>query len=118
MGFVGSTNLGAVTTNPAAGAVLATTGSLTTSTPDHSANYKIEVFASSTADAVFDLQSVFSGSVVSHTYLMCAANTSVQLKSDISYSIPDGVTLQVVNVNSGLLGTVQVNIYWAIDTFN
>jgi hypothetical protein len=115
----GKANLGAVASNPAANAVLATTGSLTSGCPSgNGGNYQIDVLVSSTAAAVFDLQALSGGTAVSHTYLMVPANASLNFSTPIAFGVPDNITLQVVNVNAISLGTEQANIYWAVISCN
>jgi hypothetical protein len=114
LAFPGSANIGAVATNPSNGTVLATSGSLSSGCASGTGIYKVKVFASSSAAATFDLQSIFSGSPVSHIYLMTPAQGSVNLEPEISFAVPDAITLSVVNVGS-ITGTVQVNLFWALE---
>lgn len=107
----GHASTSAVTVNPSAGAVLATTGSLSSGLAGGSANYLFQILVSSTVAEVFDFQSVFNSSVVSHTYIMVPAMTSFNFSVDIPFNVPDAITLNVVAVNA-VTGTVQANLYW------
>lgn len=117
--LIGSANTGSPTTNPAATTVLATTGALVSGSPRNSGNYRVYIYLSSTAAATFDFQTLsgVGGSVVAHIYLMVPASSSVAFEPPISFTVPDGLVLQVVNTAS-ITGTVQANIFWAVDTLN
>lgn len=109
----GKSSLSAVTTNPSAGAILCTTGSLSSGLAGGTANYLFGMLVSSTAAETFDLQALSGGVAVSHTYVMVAANTSQMVSLEIPFAVPDGITLNLVAVNS-VLGTVQANLYWEL----
>lgn len=117
----GTGSIGAVQTNPAANAVIVTTPALTSGsvagTP--SANWHVVVIYSCSVAATLDFQSVNgSGTAMSHIYLNCAAASTNMLQiPNISFSIPNGWTVQVMNVSS-ITGTEQASIFYALETVN
>jgi hypothetical protein len=115
--LVGKANIGAVTVNPSNGSVLATSGSLLAGGLNASGNYVVDVMVSSTAAATFDFQALSSGTPVSHTYIMVPAGGSFNFTIPLSFAVPDGIVLSVVNVGA-ITGTVQANLYWAVETTN
>jgi hypothetical protein len=110
--------LGSILSSPANGTVVATTGSLTSGCKSGSGNYIINALVSASTGATFDMQSVSSGTVVSHTYLMASSGSSFFLNPNISFAIPDGITVQIVTVSIGLLSNVQANLYYSLDSCN
>jgi hypothetical protein len=109
--------VGSITTNPAANAVLVTTSGLTSGSA--SANYTVTIWWSCSILATYQYQVLnVSSSVVASVNLYCPAMTTSSIGvSNISFSIPNGFTLRVINVNS-FTGTGQASIFYAKETEN
>lgn len=104
----GHASLGTPTVNPANLTVLATTGVLTTVV---NTNYLLEAFVSSSAAAIFSLQTMSGASVVANIYMMVPASGSISYTSKIPFWIPSGLEIRLVNIGA-ITGTVQGNILW------
>lgn len=117
--YKGTAAIGAVASNPSNGTVLVSTGSLSSGCASgNGGNYLVHVFVSSTGGGTtFDFQSVFGGVVVSHIYLVVPASSSLAFSPPIDFSVPDAITLQIVNVGA-VTGTVQANIFYSVDSCN
>jgi hypothetical protein len=109
-------------TNPGTNAVMATmvlpaSGSIA-SPP--SANYFITGYWTCTVAALYEYQTLNASAVVQTAILLpCVANASnPQLTTNpISFSVQDGYTIRVINLNS-YTGTGQVTLFYGIETLN
>ncbi len=120
--FTGIGTVGTVATNPATNAVLVTktlpaSGS-TNASP--SANYVVSINTYCSVAATFDYQILnASSAVVSTIVLPCQAGVRAVYSGPptVSFAIPDGFTLRVINAAS-ITGTAQAEIYYAIEGLN
>lgn len=120
--FTGIGTVGTATTNPGASAVMVTktlpaSGS-TNASP--SANYVVSINTYCSVAATYQYQVLnASQAVVTTIVLPCQAGVrGVYSGPDtVSFAIPDGFTLRVINTNA-FTGTGQAEIYYAIEGLN
>lgn len=111
----GTANIGTLTTNPSANAVLVTSGALNSGSPNASAHWLLNVTCSGTAAFTCAFQVMNGASVVTTFYLQVPAGQTVTFEPKVSFSIPQGYTLRVTTPTS-VTGQVQASVIYAIDT--
>lgn len=111
----GTASIGALTTNPAANAVLVTSGALNSGSPNSAAHWLLNLTCSGSAAFTCAFQVMNGASVVSTFYLQVPAGQTVSFAPEVSFSIPQGYTLRVITPTL-VVGQVQASVIYAIDT--
>lgn len=109
----GTAAIGALTTNPAANAVLVTSAALSSGGAS-AAHYLINVTCTGSVAFTCAFQVMNGASIVSTVYLNVPAGQTVSLAPVESFAIPNGDTLRAISATS-ITGQVQANIFYALE---